>query len=103
MRAMFYEFQKRAARATLLYSVRAPSEAAFLPELRAAAAASNGTLKVVLTVTGKGNAAWAGRRGRIDRGLIAEQVRACCHHSYAPALCLAVPVCLPSGTSFLPL
>ena len=77
MRAMFLEFEKRGAPVTLLYSVRAPSEAAFLPALRAAAADSHSSIRVVLTVTGSGDAAWQGRRGRIDRALISQEVRAC--------------------------
>lgn len=76
MRAMFLEFQKRGAPVTLLYSVRAPSEAAFLPALQAAAAESKGKIKVVLTVTGNADAAWQGGRGRIDRALISQEVLA---------------------------
>ena len=77
MRAMFLEFQKRGSPMTLLYSVRAPSEAAFLPALQAAAAGSGGRIRVALTVTGSRDAGWAGRRGRIDRGLIREEVCVC--------------------------
>ena len=74
MRTMLRELAKRGNAVTLLYSVRAASEAAFLQELTRAAEASGGRIQVHVTVTGRDDA-WGGHKGRIDAAFIRQRVR----------------------------
>ena len=73
MRTMALEFLRQGKQAVLLYSSRSQADAAFLQELQQLAAANPRQLKLVFTVTGKAGS-WAGRTGRIDKGLIEAQV-----------------------------
>ena len=57
--------------ATLVYSARSPSELVFREELDAIAR-ENDNIRCFLTVTGPDSGDWAGRRGRIDHGLLSE-------------------------------
>ncbi len=73
MRTMLKELAKRGNAVTLLYSVRAAAEAAFLQELARAAQASGGRIQLHTTVTGRDDA-WAGHKGRIDAAYIKQRV-----------------------------
>lgn len=74
LRAMLWERMARlpVAPLTLLYSVRAPEEFAYLVELQELAEA--GRIDLLLTVT-RPAAAWAGGRGRIDGQLLLQGLR----------------------------
>ncbi|KAI3438091.1 hypothetical protein D9Q98_000533 [Chlorella vulgaris] len=88
LRAMFHELVRRGVPTTLLYSVRSPAEAAFLPELTslaqqasadAAAAAGGGSAtpayRVIATASGGGSKGVDGwRSGRITGALVQEAV-----------------------------
>lgn len=78
MRSFLFHFQKRRRAATLLYSVRTASEAAFLEELTLLATQSDGRIKVVVNVTGQ-DKSWEGYCGRIDAQYILAQV---CFHPH---------------------
>ena len=81
-----------AAHVTLLYSNRDQSDIIAQAALRAWQAASHGRLTVVHTLTREPEGSnWGGRRGRIDRSLIAE-------HVAAPSSSVLVFVC---GTASL--
>jgi ferredoxin-NADP reductase len=74
---MFKQALTEGRRASLVYSVRHPSEAAFLPELSALAAAADADAApratVVATATrlpAGGAGAWSGRLGRVDAGML---------------------------------
>lgn len=71
LRSMLIERLARPTRVpiALIYSARAPEEFAFRPELDALASA--GRITAHFTVTRQA-ATWAGRRGRIDEGLLQE-------------------------------
>jgi ferredoxin-NADP reductase len=70
---MLQEFLKCGRQATLLYSTRTASEAAFLGELRALAVTNPSLFRLVVTVTGV-DLDWVGLTGRITRNLISEEV-----------------------------
>lgn len=74
MRAMALEFLRQGRQAVLLYTARTQAEAAFLGELQALAGTHPGQFQLVFSVSGRDSSAWNGRRGRIDRALIQEQV-----------------------------
>jgi ferredoxin-NADP reductase len=79
---MFKQALAEGRRASLVYSVRHPSEAAFLPELLGLAAAADADddpasasprATVVATATrlpAGGAGAWRGRLGRVDAGML---------------------------------
>lgn len=73
MRTMLLEFLKQGRQAMLLYSTRTASEAAFLDELRGLEEKHPSLFRLVVTLTGQ-DESWAGRKGRIDKSLMAEQV-----------------------------
>ena len=73
MRTMALEFLKQGKQVVLLYGSRSQEDAAFLQELQDLAAANPGRFKLVFSASGKGGT-WSGRKGRVDKGLIAEQV-----------------------------
>ncbi len=73
MRTMVLEFLKRGKPVVLLYGSRTQADAAFLQEFQELAAAHPGHFKLVFSASK--DSAWAGRRGRIDKALIAEQVQ----------------------------
>ena len=72
MRTMALEFLGRGKPVVLLYGSRTQADAAFLQEFRALAAAHPGRFR--LDFLASKDSTWAGRRGRIDKALIAEQV-----------------------------
>ena len=74
MRTMALEFLRQGKQVVLLYGSRSQEDAAFLQELQGLAAANPGRFKLVFSASGKAGT-WTGRRGRINKGLIAEQVR----------------------------
>ena len=73
MRTMALEFLKQGKQIVLLYGSRSQEDAAFLQELQELAAANPGRFKLVFSASGKGGL-WTGRKGRVDKDLIAEQV-----------------------------
>ncbi|KAK9815150.1 hypothetical protein WJX73_008896 [Symbiochloris irregularis] len=73
MRSFLITFSKERRPVTLLYSVRAAREAAFLDELHGIAESSGGKAKVVVNVTGKDDT-WHGPKGRLNAEHISEQV-----------------------------
>ena len=73
MRTMALEFLKQGKQVVLLYGSRTQEDSAFLQELQKLADANPGRFKLVFSASGKGGT-WTGRTGRIDKGLIAEQV-----------------------------
>ena len=72
MRTMALEFLSRGKPVVLLYGSRTQADAAFLQEFKGLAAAHPGRFSFVFSAS-KDNA-WTGRKGRIDKALIAEQV-----------------------------
>lgn len=72
LRSMMWDAFERglADHVSVVYSARSPEELAYAPELQALAAA--GRLDLFLTVTRDAASSWDGRRGRIDRRVIAD-------------------------------
>ena len=73
MRTMALDFLVRGKQVVLLYGSRSQEDAAFLQELQGLAAAHPGRFKLVFSASGKAGS-WTGRTGRVDKGLIEEQV-----------------------------
>ena len=73
IRTMALEFLRQGIHVTLLYGSRTQAEAAFLHELQTLAATNPERFKLVFSVSGK-DGTWTGKRGRIDKALIAQQV-----------------------------
>ena len=73
MRTMALEFLRRGKPVVLLYGSRTQADAAFLQEFQGLAAAHPGRFSFIFSASK--DSAWAGRRGRIDKALIAEQVQ----------------------------
>ena len=72
MRTMALEFLRQGKPVVLLYGSRTQADAAFLQEFQRLAAANPGQFRFVFSASQ--DSAWTGRRGRIDKALIAEQV-----------------------------
>lgn len=76
LRSMLMEAlaQPSPARISVVYSARSVDELAYRDELEALAAERR--ISLVMTVTREPRQGWSGRRGRIDRGLLAETLPA---------------------------
>ena len=72
MRTMALEFLRQGKSVVLLYVTRTQADAAFLQEFQGLAAADSPCFKFVFSASK--DSAWTGRRGRVDKALIAEQV-----------------------------
>ena len=72
MRTMALEFLRQGKPVVLLYGSRTQADAAFLQEFQGLAAAHPRRFSLVFSASK--DSAWTGRRGRIGKALIAEQV-----------------------------
>lgn len=82
---MALEFLRQGIHVTLLYGSRTQAEAALLHELQTLAATHPERFKLIFSVSGK-DGTWIGKRGRIDKALIAQQV---CPR--VPRVCICQP------------